>query len=403
MVNAKTGDLIWSATQTANGTGKNSVNANLYNSVVGSVTPLDRNNDGFIDHIYFADLGGQVFRADFTNAGDKTYDDKGTGTDVTSFNPVRLTRILAPQYKDTETNAKYNLRFYERPVVSIYRGDSTFNNNRLFAVVNVISGDRSSPLSKMRDITHPDRVYGILDTDITLPNSTFYGTTLTSTLESCSATDKVNICDLSDSDLQALPAADKDTGRNGVKSHKGWYYPLTRFDGYTNVKYSKGLGRLEVINSILYSSIYNPDMKYGSVEDCSAEVRGGTERQLYCLPYGVCMDETSLSGTGGFSRAGKGIQDLALGPLSASRKNLRLLIGTTTLDERASNRYNYGEGSGGLGTSTGLRNGKGEAGELAKGTSTDGVKGDGSAAEFIFNERYTLKPSQWYEVSKVAK
>ncbi|WP_019520008.1 pilus assembly protein [Faucicola boevrei] len=409
IVNAHTGALIWSASGSAGGTANTSV-PTMKNSVVAGVTILDRNNDGFMDHLYFADLGGQIFRADFTNAGDKTYDAKGVGTATTSFKNQRVTRILQPAFSESE--AKYAHRFYERPVVSIYRGDNTFNNGRLFALVNAISGDRSSPLSKMRsDNKYADRVIGIMDTDVTKANSLFYATDFTTRKEKVTiaggGTKDENvqkIKDLTDTDFANIPTemgnvptggyteVQKNTGITAVKAKKGWYYPLVRFDGYNNVKYTKGVGKSEVINSFLYTTTYNPDMKYGSGSSCAASIAGGSERQLYCLPYGICKDVSSKSGTGGFARAGQGIQELTLGPLSSSKSNTRLLVGTRTIQDRVNDRVDYGQGY----PNSGL------VGQDGQRLGTDGVTttgGDGSIGEFIFNERFTLQPVNWYEIN----
>jgi type IV pilus assembly protein PilY1 len=195
-----------------------------------------------------------------------------------------------------------------------------------------------------------------------------------------------------------------------VKGKQGWYYPLTRFDGYSGVKYTKGVGRSEVINNFLYTTTYNPDMSYGAAAACSAKVTGGSERQLYCLPYGVCLKESknssgaatdeydaSKNGTGGFVRAGQGIQELTLGPRSATLGNQRLLIGTQTLKDRASGRVDFGNDDGKhLFGQTGSNNTGLDSGSQL-GVSKDG---DGSAAENIFHERYALKPNTWYEVAK---
>ena len=62
MVNALTGELVWSA---------GSRNANVQetvpemtHSIPGSIAVVDVDADGVVDHLYFADLGGQLFRAD---------------------------------------------------------------------------------------------------------------------------------------------------------------------------------------------------------------------------------------------------------------------------------------------------------------------------------------------------
>ena len=428
MVDAKTGALIWSATKAANTVSgaTNTTVSTLNNSIVGGITVLDRNNDGYMDQLYFADMGGQVFRADFTNAGFIKPVSSGTAAPETAFSNTRVVRLLQPAFSGADI--KYNHRFYERPAVSFYRGDSSFNNSRLFAVVNVISGDRSSPLSKIRaSDTYADRLYGIMDTDVTLADSILYASDFTNRKES-TATDAPKVQKVVDltanttaaSDLLALPTvtndytlATKQAAITSVKAKRGWYYPLTRFDGFNQVKYTKGVGKSEVIDSFLYTTVYNPDMTYGTVNPCVAKITGGSERQLYCLPYGICLKETtnsagaaideyatSKNGTAGFARAGQGIQELTLGPRSSTLSNQRLLIGTQTITDRASNRVNFGDDSGKLlAGDTGSNNiGLDRISQPLSGLSK--TTGDGSAPENIYNDRYTLKPNTWFEVNK---
>lgn len=428
MVDAKTGALIWSATKAANTVSgaTNTTVSTLNNSIVGGITVLDRNNDGYMDQLYFADMGGQVFRADFTNAGFIKPVSSGTAAPETAFSNTRVVRLLQPAFSGADI--KYNHRFYERPAVSFYRGDSSFNNGRLFAVVNVISGDRSSPLSKLRTSdTYADRLYGIMDTDVTLADSILYADDFTTRKES-TATDAPKVQKVVDltanttasSDLLALPTvttdytlATKRSAITSVKAKRGWYYPLTRFDGFDKVKYTKGVGKSEVIDSFLYTTVYNPDMTYGTVNPCVAKITGGSERQLYCLPYGICLKETtnsagaaideyaaSKNGTAGFARAGQGIQELTLGPRSSTLSNQRLLIGTQTITDRASNRVGFGDDSDKLlAGDTGSNNiGLDKTSQPLSGLSK--TTGDGSAPENIYNDRYTLKPNTWFEVNK---
>lgn len=370
IVNAKTGELIWSASSTAGGT-KNKTVTDMKNSIVGGITVLDRNNDGFLDHLYFADLGGQVFRADFTSP---------TATS-NSFANKRVVKVLTNKY--ATDNKQFAFRFYERPVVSFYRND----NGNLFAMVNVISGDRSSPLSKTReDNANADRLYGIIDNDITKADALFYADSFTSTAQN-----------ITDSDLVALGGSTLNATQKAALiaplkagTKKGWYYPLTRFDGYGNVKYNKGVGKSEVIDSFLYTTVYNPDISYSKTDDCAAKVTGGSERELYCLPYGVCMDDASTNGTGGFVPAGQGIQELIIGPASSSKKNQRLLIGTLSLTERSSNNDTLKNTRVDFGSDSVKQDRIGQTG-ISKDL------GDGSAPEYIFNERYTMTPSTWFE------
>lgn len=396
MINAKTGDLIWSASRDSGSTKV----ADMKHSVVGGITTLDRNNDGFMDHLYFADLGGQLFRADFTNAGFVKPVVSGTAFPENKFSNMRVTKILDSAY--TGTDSKYNYRFYERPVVSFYRNPES---SRLFALVNVISGDRSSPLSTLRDTTKSDRLYGIMDTDVSKADNIFYASAFT---DSSNANGQ-KVTNLKDSDLIELgsvngvsktsyPSNKKENDIKALKlgTKKGWYYPLNNFDGYGNVRYTKGIGKSEVIDSFLYTTVYNPDMSYGAVDACTAEVVGGSERQLYCLPYGICLDDISKNGTAGYIRAGKGIQELTLGPRSSTLSNQRLLIGTQTLIERASGRTGFGDDS-----SKGIYNGKKEGSQGLDQQNlkdTDKIPGSGSAPLLIHNDRFTLQPKTWYEV-----
>lgn len=403
IIDAKTGALIWSASSDS---GATKTVPTMTNSIVAGVTTLDRDNDGFMDHIYFADLGGQLFRADFTNAGfvKPAASATATSTPETSFTNTRVTRVLQPAYSGSD--AKYNHRFYERPAVSFYRNPTTSN---LFALVNVISGDRSSPLSKIRDLTKADRLYGIMDIDVTKADNIFYANNFTNA-NNANGQKVVDLTANSSaaSNLAELPTAIGTLSATGYTlaqknaaistlqgtTKNGWYIPLTTFDGYGNVRYSKGVGKSEVIDSFLYTTVYNPDMSYGTVDACSAKITGGSERQLYCLPYGICTDPASKNGLGGFVRAGKGIQELTLGPRSSTLSNQRLLIGTRTLTERANDRVNFGTD-----TDKGLFNALTKPEGLNQSLkSTDLILGSGTAPDLIFNDRFILQPRVWYEV-----
>lgn len=384
MINANTGALIWS-TSGETGGNKNTKTDSMIHSVTGGITVLDRDNDGLMDHLYAADLGGQVFRADFQNARPAEFG----FTAVDNFSNKNITRVL----NTTNTNTK-PYRFYERPVVSFYRnegvsGETVSNAGNIFALVNVVSGNRSAPLSKLRtDNTYANRVYGIIDTDVT--SASLYNTDFTTT-----------ISNLTESDLLNLSTELGDTPSNTVKqnaqnkmirgANKGWYYPLTRFDGYKGVKYNKGMGDSVVINSLLYTTIYNPDKLYGAADSCTAKIVGGSERQLYCLPYGVCSDASSVSGTGGYVPAGQGIQELTLGAYNKNNTDIKVLIGTTTIQDRIAVENRAGYGTDTFKDSSTLKNP-----QYADGTTTQ-TGGDGSAVEYIFNERYTLQPKEWYE------
>lgn len=146
MVNATDGKLIksWSTND----------NSNMNHSVVAEINGLDRNNDGAVDHLYAADLGGQIFRVDLNSS---------------NLTGSKIVRVFDAN-KDIKHSSHINFRFYERPIVSFYN-----RNGGRFAVINVASGDRSSPLSKNRgtdtsETTDANRIYGIFDRDIAKSN-----------------------------------------------------------------------------------------------------------------------------------------------------------------------------------------------------------------------------------------
>ncbi len=394
MIDAKDGKLLWSTSAKATDSKGNKNAPTMIHSITGEITVLDRDNDGLMDHLYAADLGGQVFRADFENARIEQF---GFAA-VDNFSNKGITRVLNAS---ADIDSKYGYRFYNRPVVSFYRNTGGYDNGSLFALVNVISGNRSSPLSTLRDDNkYANRVYGIIDNDITSPDLYKQGFTASVTdlkeaslLNLANELDKTHDADKKQAVKQKMLGEAKSTSKpNGVKpSAKGWYYPLTRFDGYEKVRYNKGVGDMAAINNILYTTVYNPDKLYGTVSSCAARIMGGSERQLYCLPYGICMDETSETGTGGYIPAGQGIHELTLGAYNADNTDLKVLIGTTTIAERikAANRAGYGADS--FKNDSNIK-------DLYPGTGNPvQAGGDGSATEYLFNERYTLQPKAWYQ------
>ncbi|KCX64468.1 neisseria PilC beta-propeller domain protein [Acinetobacter baumannii 754286] len=70
MFDANNGDLLWWSSANASaggGADAYTQNNDLKYSVVSQINAVDRDSDGLIDHLYFGDLGGQVFRVDLNN------------------------------------------------------------------------------------------------------------------------------------------------------------------------------------------------------------------------------------------------------------------------------------------------------------------------------------------------
>ena len=284
-------------------------------------------------------------------------------------------------------------RFYERPVVSFYQDSAS----KIFALVNIASGDRSSPLAKYRGVSaaskaKANRVYGIIDTDVIRSDLL---TVATSTLTVKDLIDS-NLVELGGDKLTTGPDINLAKAKENLikemvnKTKQGWYYPLTRFAGYENVSHLKSVGDYRVINNFLYMSVYDPNFSYGGGSVCNAQTLGASESQLYCLPYGVCMEETSLTGTGGFVPAGKGIQELTLGAVNAENLDTTVLLGIRTLSERADDPI---LAYGGDDKKTPLE----YIGDSNPYTNAVTENGDGTMASILFKARFELKPTQWYE------
>lgn len=410
VVDANTGQLLWRASNSTGGMTNAKTHGDLKHSIVAGISAIDRNADGITDHLYFGDLGGQLFRVDFKDG---------------MINDSQITKLLKNEYADNTTTIKYTHRFYEMPVVSIHRNPTS---NQLFALINIVSGDRSSPLSKMRDNNqYADRVYGIIDTDVTKIN--LFDANFDKTVKDLTNNKLV--------DLSTAMGPVPSTGYteiqrrnviaemiNGVK--QGWYYPLTRFDGWSDVRYGKGVGKADIFANHLYISVFNPDMSYSNTNACTAKIAGGTERQMYCLPYGVCVDPAgtpaeqkrytqSKNGTAGFIRAGQGLQELNFGPISSDRTDARVLINTTSITEqiKQQNRVDFGTDAGkrlrppsvGLGNQSGSYSPNNppiiglDQTNIATsgGSAASSVAGDGTGELSIESQRYMLQPRQWYE------
>ena len=295
----------------------------LKHSVVTQIRTLDRNYDGLTDHIYFADLGGQVWRADINN-----------NADTNNFKVDRVVKVL--DVSDQVGTGDAPPRIYERPLITFYNGkfgyiDSANQSGTasgVQAMVTVGTGDRSNPVTATRNV--PDALYSIIDKDVARSDLFFYGTGTAPTISLRTPINKVaggtnrnaNLQKLtfSTADISAAAIPGGAAARAGIKENmqsgaiQGWYMP---FDTWLNeAKQTSGPYKMKMFNEpdalagILVSSSYNPD-KGQAVQACSAGVKGATQRERTCLPYGTCLDS---SGNGVVTarstfNAGSGIVD----------------------------------------------------------------------------------------------
>ncbi|MGP5514153.1 hypothetical protein [Psychrobacter alimentarius] len=394
IADAKTGDVIWSISgRTSGASGKHIQVSEMKHSVVSKITTLDRDDDGMIDHLYFGDLGGQLFRVDLRNG-----QDIGGGTGINNFTR-RIVKVLDGN-SGTLVEDGLQRRFYGQPSVSFYKDQSV-----LFALVNIASGDRSNPISRLRNTipAQSDRLFGIIDRDIASPG--LYGEDENVTLATQDLTsDDLTELPFNQSDASADKAGVKAPMRPNVATSQGWFYPLNQFDGNNNVKNVKSMGDGMAIGGLYYMTAYSPEMKYDETSGCAAQIVGGSERQMYCLPYGICEQEdttkadNSLNGTGGFVRAGKGIQELAFGAFNPENPTTRVMLGTQSFSELvdSNNRIDFG-GAWPAGNVSGLDTNCPSGSCEGSSTGADSDNASGSGGGNLSNMAYRLFTTRWYE------
>lgn len=255
MFDADNGDLLWWASANAGSNSTNKTyNKDLNRSVVSSIKTVDRNSDGIADHLYFGDLGGQVWRIDLsssTNAGK-------TGGDNFATRAVRLLDMSG-------TDAP---RFYSTPTFTIHN-----SNNGLFAAITIGSGNFSYPMSAKNN--DKDAVYVIYDKDVT----------------------RRNLPILLNNELYTYDVkVNGTTGRNLVNNvngntettlaNGGWYYSVGSKKRILNDHVA--------IDNDLYVSVFDAAKDIEGV-DCAGGVRGESKVSQFCLPYGQCT-KTGSSG-----------------------------------------------------------------------------------------------------------
>lgn len=331
----------------ANGTdkgGKSDVikvkNSHLKYSIPASVKVLDRDADELTDHIYFADLEGQVFRVDINNKVSKiTPAVNAAASDVITNPAVRAVRIanLNENMGGDGKATGPGPRFYETPAVTIQKND----DDERFATVSLASGDRSNPLydidtykndkgelpEKMKVANKPNYTYTIYDKDVAQKGLFFSDYKIAGSIKVDD-----NLVDIS----QTKPESNY--------SKSGWRSPLNTFGSEEDknlitTNAIKSMGPLTAVANKLFVSTYNPNDGRTDETGCTAQVLGSSEIYQFCLPYGICDASKGKQ----FQRvlSGKGILGIRVGS-DEKGFNRKLLTQTGTIDSGGS-----GGGSGG--------------------------------------------------------
>ncbi|MFW1909992.1 PilC/PilY family type IV pilus protein [Acinetobacter ursingii] len=267
MFDADNGDLLWWASKNATSTSTTTNSGviglndeNLKYSVVSEIRTEDRNGDGLVDHLYFGDLGGQLFRIDLDN-------------NASSLGAFAKTPRLLLNLNASEKSP----RFYEMPGFSIYD-----YAGKTFAVISIGTGNRSLPLKDYTVGTSGydyDAVYNIYDKDVTRKDL-YSATTFTKTLAK--------------TDLGEITQDNRNNSTTLVAPYTkyGWYYRFKSSGSAAKLQSAKVFSTPIVLNSRMFVSIFDGS-KPGLSGDCGAGVKGESFLQQFCMPYGQCTKATA--------------------------------------------------------------------------------------------------------------
>ncbi|MFT3929813.1 MAG: PilC/PilY family type IV pilus protein [Spongiibacteraceae bacterium] len=152
IIDAETGDLIWSGGKGTVPTDFTTNFNDMVYSIPSTVTGADINGDGLMDYFFVGDMGGQVWRFDVNNAA------------ADSSTLIKGGVIADLGVASGSNVASNNRRFYHAP--SLFLGK---NNGTLYLGVAIGSGWRAHPLSE--DTT--DKFYMIRQYDVFSAPSTY--------------------------------------------------------------------------------------------------------------------------------------------------------------------------------------------------------------------------------------
>ena len=192
VIDAITGVPIWFAGPTAATGVTSTVVSGMTYAIPADASPIDSDGDGFVDRIYLADTGGNVWRANVSAVD-------GSG----AADPANWTMTKVAALGGTGSNAR---KFLFGPDVVPFDGPPTTVDTILIG-----SGDREQPF----DVSIQNRFYMIKD-----PHG-LSASPLTPVTES-------NLCDLTNDALQGSDASlrDADTACLNDTAKKGWFISL---------------------------------------------------------------------------------------------------------------------------------------------------------------------------------
>lgn len=234
IADAESGARLWSG-----GVDGASPNADMLYSIPARIKPLDTSGDGYIDRLYAADMGGQIFRFDIDNTNDATLASSISGGRIADF------------AGDTAADAR---RFYYPPDVALVDAP----DGKYHALV-ISSGYRAHPLN---EVIH-DRIYMIKDRNTALitsnedykynPSSDTAASLTEGNLEDVT----INLAGGEGVDNAGDETVKKDE-LDFIASAEGWYIDLDDEDNPGSWIGEKGLAEPLIIEGVAIVTTYTP-------------------------------------------------------------------------------------------------------------------------------------------------
>lgn len=296
MFDAQNGELLWWTSVDNNDTPTDSqirftANSDLQYSVVSQINAIDRNADGLVDHLYFADLAGQAFRVDLNNnpvIGQPTETDSDKAKEEIK---EAKKNVFGARTVTLFTEHKLNglsPRFYEMPSVSVHTDTDT---GGLFAAVAFSSGNRSAPLADSTQSAN-DGVFVVYDNDVIAKDLYAANYVLNTT--------KANT-------LKSLIIGGAVPRKTGNMFNAGWKHSFSSTAGSY-----KGMNDIYALDGMLYVNVFHKD-GIGISGSCGGGVKGDSYLYQYCLPYGKCDFYTTGTTSPNRVKLGAGILGTGIG------------------------------------------------------------------------------------------
>jgi type IV pilus assembly protein PilY1 len=222
IVDAITGELLWRAGP--DGSGADLQLTDMKYSIPGRIKPIDVDSNGYVDQLYFGDMGGQLWRIDI--------EESDTSSDLGTL--IRGGRIADFAVDNSDINTR---RFYYSPDVALI----IESGQPPYLAIVAASGYRAHPLNQ----TIRDRMYMMRMDDIYSAPAIYETIT------------EADLFDTTDNAIGEGTTAEKTAAITDLSTSKGWYITFNEMDGsYIG---EKALSEPLIIGGVGLVSTYVPE------------------------------------------------------------------------------------------------------------------------------------------------